>query len=212
MNPSLGEKKKVLSNWTILSWNTRKFTQESWELRGYKRADFREKLGSVRNSSQNTRNELPRGQIWYLWHWRFMQVQLKSLHNISEVFSMKTNHIFGYTRLVTPRKRKRIPIIFEVFELQSIRALPSRKIHWTNGLLQCCTVHKVSIFLNSVLFWKRGIIHRFPFFLSPFLLHSQQKWCLHGQYTEKPKNQVQAATIKLLCVLGTTICLNSSIP
>lgn len=27
------QKKKVPYNWTVLSWNTRKFTQESWELR-----------------------------------------------------------------------------------------------------------------------------------------------------------------------------------
>lgn len=30
MNPNLGKTKKSLSSWTILSWNTRKFTQENW--------------------------------------------------------------------------------------------------------------------------------------------------------------------------------------
>lgn len=175
MNPNLGEKENKKVPFQLNNFILKHEEIYPRELRGFKGADFREKLGSVRNSSQNTRNELSRGQIWYLWHWRFMQVQLKSLHNISEVFSMKTNHIFGYTRLVTPRENKRNLRILEVFESQSIPALPSKKFHWTNDLLQCYTVHKASTLLNSVLFWKRGIIHRFPFFLSPFLLHSQQK-------------------------------------
>lgn len=72
---------------------------------GYNSPGYTVNLKIVRSYHQNAKNELSLGKIQYLWHRRFMQVQLKSLHNISEIFSMKTNHIFGYTRLVAPEER-----------------------------------------------------------------------------------------------------------
>lgn len=145
---------------TELLWNlNREMAQErSCELKATKdiKGLANGEPGTARSYFQKAKEEPSLGNIRYLWHWRLVQVQLKSLYNISEIFSMKTDHIFGYTRLVTPRKRWESQEFLKSLDHRGSQNCPAW-IHWTNHLLQSDTVHKASPLLSSILLWEGGV-------------------------------------------------------
>lgn len=170
----------IPSNWTILFWNTtRENAQESCDVKVQPRW--------LHSDPENCQKPLPKcenepsvGKIRYLWHWRFMQVQLKSLHNVSEIFSMKTNHVFGYTRLVTPRKR-RIPGIFKEFEVKDTTALSCRNFHWTNNYFSFTSL------LNTQIILKRRYNSQIsppprPIFLPSWYMHNRSDVLMDKYY------------------------------
>lgn len=144
-----------------------------------------------------------------------MQVQLKSLHNISEVFSMKTNHIFGYTRLVTPRKKKKKKREFQEFlkyftpDHYSSAQQKASLNQWPTSVLHC--EQNLNTSQQRIILKKEGWFIDFPFFSFSIFAAFTTKVIFAWTTYWKAWERVQTATIKVLCVLGTTICLNSSI-
>lgn len=132
-----------------------------------------------------------------------MQVQLKSLHNISEVFSMKTNHIFGYTRLVTPRKKKkkkRIPGIFEIFHSRPLQLCPAESFIEPMTYFSVTLWTKSQHFSTAYYFEKRGMIHRFPFF---FFLHF---CCIHNKSDICMDNILKSLRTGSNCYYQSSLC------